>query len=198
MQVHCLGSLDEEQAGTRLEAVDHVKLFRNLPELRFDGRMHEQILTAINRMNGGMAATKLHVVHSGSDRSPPAQPKKLEHDMRLPSLELAERPEHTFTLFNLGMTYVHGSQVSTGAEYLRRSIAHSRPVESHLRKAYALLVFAEMQLGRLDHSLAACVDGRRLFPEDVELQFREGVLMQAAGQAGRGPCGVLARAEQSR
>ncbi len=78
MQVHCLGSLEEEQAGIGLEAVDHVKLFRNLPELRFDGRMHEQILTAINRMNGGIVATRLHVVHSGSDRSPAGQAKKLE------------------------------------------------------------------------------------------------------------------------
>jgi GT2 family glycosyltransferase/2-polyprenyl-3-methyl-5-hydroxy-6-metoxy-1,4-benzoquinol methylase len=69
-----------------------------------------------------------------------------------------------------------------GAEYLRRSIAQSRPVDSHLRKAYALLVFAEMRLGRLDHSLAACAEGRRLFPEDVELQFREGVLMQELGR----------------
>jgi O-antigen biosynthesis protein len=39
-----------------------------------------------------------------------------------------------------------------------------------------------MRLGRLDHSLAACAEGRRLFPEDVELQFREGVLMQELGR----------------
>ncbi len=141
MQVHCLGSLEEEQAGIGLEAVDHVKLFRNLPELRFDGRMHEQILTAINRMNGGIVATRLHVVHSGSDRSPAGQAKKLERDMRLLLLELAERPEHQFTLFNLGMTQLHLHRPADAADYLRRSLARSAPHESHVA-------------GRLDTALA--------------------------------------------
>ena len=127
MQVHCLGSLAEEQAGTGLEAVDHVKLFRNLPELRFDGRMHEQILTAINRMKGGIVATNLHVVHSGSDRSSAGQAKKLERDMRLLLLELAERPEHPFTLFNIGMTLLHLNRPSDAADCLRRSIRASDP-----------------------------------------------------------------------
>ncbi len=128
MQVHCLGSLEEEQAGMGLEAVDHVKLFRNLPELRFDGRMHEQILTAINRMEGHVRiqATNLYVVHSGSDRSPAGQAKKLERDMRLLLMELAERPEHTFTLFNLGMTQLHLNRPGDAADYLRRSLPRSR------------------------------------------------------------------------
>ncbi len=127
MQVHCLGSLEEEQAGMGLEAVDHVKLFRNLPELRFDGRMHEQILTAINRMEGNVRiqATNLYVVHSGSDRSPAGQAKKLERDMRLLLMELAERPEHTFTLFNLGMTQLHLNRPGDAADFLRRSLPRS-------------------------------------------------------------------------
>ena len=56
-----------------MTVVDHVKLFRNLPELRFDGRMHEQILGAIRRVGGEVLLTDLYVVHSGSDQSPAAQ-----------------------------------------------------------------------------------------------------------------------------
>ena len=105
MQVHCPGGADDGDNDSNVTVVDHVKLFRNLPELRFDGRMHEQILGAISRLNGDVAWTGLYVVHSGSDQSPAAQAKKLERDLRLLFLELAERPEHPFTLFNLGMTY---------------------------------------------------------------------------------------------
>ena len=75
-------------------------------------------------------------------------------------LELAERPEHPFTLFNLGMTHVHGSRFGEGADYLRRSISRSNPDESHLRKAYALLIYAEMRQGRHEQALAACRQGR--------------------------------------
>jgi tetratricopeptide (TPR) repeat protein len=191
MQVHCPGGGEAGDRQSDVTIVDHVKLFRNLPELRFDGRMHEQILGAVRRLGGDLAWTELYVSHSGSDQSPAAQARKLERDLRLLSLELAERPDHPFTLFNIGMTHVHGSRFSDGAEYLRRSIAQSRPEESHLRKAFALLVYAEMRQKRFDQAHVACREGRRLFPNDVELLFREGVLMQELGRPGEARAAYL-------
>ena len=182
MQVHCPGGGEPADRELNVTVVDHVKLFRNLPELRFDGRMHEQILGAIRRLGGDVAWTELYVVHSGSDQSPAAQARKLERDLRLLTLELAERPEHPFTLFNLGMTHVHANRFGDGAEYLRRSISRSNPGESHLRKAFALLVYAEMRQSHHAQALEACRRGRGLFPRDLELRFREGVLFHEIGR----------------
>jgi len=182
MQVHCPGGREEGGPEHNVTVVDHVKLFRNRPGLRFDGRIHEQLLPAIRRAGGEVAWTDVYVVHSGSDQSAEAQEKKLQRDLRLLELELAERPEHPFTLFNLGMTHVHGSRFAEAADYLRRGIARSNPEESQLRKAYALLVFAEMRLGRREQALETCRRGRGLFPRDVELKFREGVLLHEMGR----------------
>jgi len=182
VQVHCPGGSEDGDADSDVTAVDHVKLIRNRPDLRFDGRIHEQVLPAIRRLGGEVAWTDLYVVHSGSDQGRAAQEKKRERDLRLLELELAERPEHPFTLFNLGMTHVHGSRFEEAADYLRRGIARSGPEESHLRKAYALLVFAKM---RLDHHAAAfeaCTRGRAMFPRDAELRFRQGVLLHELGK----------------
>jgi hypothetical protein len=126
VQVHCPGGQDACDANLDVTAVDHVKLFRNRPDLRFDGRIHEQILSAIRRAGGQVAWSDAYVVHSGSDQSPAAQQRKLARDLHLLNLELAERPEHPFTLFNLGMTHVHASRFAEGADFLRRGIA--RPV----------------------------------------------------------------------
>ena len=52
-------------------------------------------------------------------RARAAQERKLERDLRLLQLELAERPEHPFTLFNLGMTHVHSGRFAEAADYLR-------------------------------------------------------------------------------
>ena len=182
MQVHCPGGGEDGDPATDATAVDHVKLFRNRPDLRFDGRIHEQILPAIRRAGGEVAWTELYVVHSGSDQSRAAQEKKRQRDLRLLELELAERPEHPFTLFNLGMTHVHGSRFAEAADYLRRGIAQSGPDESHLRKAYALLVYAEMRLSHHEAALEACQRGRAMFPRDAELRFREGVLLHELGR----------------
>jgi len=184
IQVHCPGGGEDGDPATDVTAVDHVKLFRNRPDLRFDGRIHEQILPAIRRAGGEVAWTELYVVHSGSDQSRAAQEKKRQRDLRLLELELAERPEHPFTLFNLGMTHVHGSRFAEAADYLRRGIARSGPDESHLRKAYALLVYAEMRLNRHEAALEACRRGRAMFPKDAELRFREGVLLHELGRHG--------------
>ena len=88
MQVHCPGAGD----GAELTVVDHVKMFRNLPELRFDGRIHEQILPAIRRTGGEIRWTDVFVSHSGADVTPEGRQRKYVRDLRLLQLELQERP----------------------------------------------------------------------------------------------------------
>jgi len=181
MQVHCPGGGEDGNRESDVTVVDHVKLFRNRPDLRFEGRIHEQILPAIRRAGGTVSWTKTYVVHSGSDPSPEAQDRKRRRDLHLLHLELRERPEHPFTLFNLGMTYADGNRFEEARGFLRRSLEHSSPDESHLRKVYSLLVYTEMRLGRHEEAFEVCRRGRALFPEDAELQFRQGVLLQELG-----------------
>ena len=76
IQVHCPGGGEDGDAETDVTVVDHVKLIRNRPDLRFEGRIHEQILPAIRRAGGTVAWTDLYVVHSGSDPGPEAQERK--------------------------------------------------------------------------------------------------------------------------
>jgi O-antigen biosynthesis protein len=176
VQVHCPGEDDSD-----VTVVDHAKLIRNRGDLRFEGRIHEQILPAIRRCGGEVAWTDLYVVHSGSDHSQEAQERKRQRDLHLLHLELRERPEHPFTLFNLGMTYADGSRFDEAAGFLQRSIARSNPQESHLRKAYALLVYCQAQSHAYDAAEQTCRKGLALFPEDAELRFREGVLLHETG-----------------
>jgi GT2 family glycosyltransferase/tetratricopeptide (TPR) repeat protein/2-polyprenyl-3-methyl-5-hydroxy-6-metoxy-1,4-benzoquinol methylase len=177
-QVHC----PHENDGEDYTAVDHVKLFRNLPELRFEGRVHEQILPAINRLGGSVAWTDIFVVHSGSDQSLEGQAKKLYRDLKLLILESAERSDHPFTLFNLGMTYLEMKRLDEAARCLDRSIAVAAPQESHLPKAYSLLVQALAQNGQMDKAWQRCQEGVGRYPDDPELCFRTGVLARDYGR----------------
>ncbi len=94
-----------EAGGDDSTVVDHVKLIRNLPDLRFEFRIHEQLLPSIRRLGGEVAWTDLFVTHSGSDQSPEGRARKYERDLRILRLELIDRPDHPFALFNVGMTY---------------------------------------------------------------------------------------------
>lgn len=97
-------------------------------------------------------------------------------------MDLKDRPDHPFVLFNLGMTHADAGDHEKAVEALRRSLEVSQPTESHLRKVYALLVGSLAQLGRHEEVWTACQEGRRHYPDDAELLFREGVLHQHFGR----------------
>lgn len=180
MQVHCPASSRENE--TDMTVVDHVKLFRNRPDLRFEHRIHEQILPAIRRAGGEVEFTDIHVVHSGSDHSPEGRARKLDRDFRLLRLDAAERPDHPFVLFNLGMTHADAGQHEEAIAALRRCLQVSGPHESQVRKAFALLIGALAASGRADEADAACVEALRRFPDDPELLFRQAMVHHAAGR----------------
>lgn len=179
MQVHCPGPGDDGQQNVTI--VDHVKLFRHRPDLRFEHRIHEQILPAIRRAGGEVAFTDAYVVHSGSDHSPEGRIRKLERDFKLLGLDLEERPDHPFVLFNLGMTHADCQHHAEAAHWLRKCLDVSRSEESHVRKAYALLVSVLYQQQRFDEAFAVCQRARTLFADDKELLFRQAMLQHRLG-----------------
>jgi GT2 family glycosyltransferase/tetratricopeptide (TPR) repeat protein len=180
MQVHCPPR--EGDAYSTETVVDHVKLFRNVPAIRFTGRIHEQILPSIRRLGGHVQWTDAFVRHSGSDISAEGQARKIARDLRLLELELADEPDSTFALFNFGMTLLHAGRAAEAVSAFCRSLQLSTPGESHLRKLYALLAAAYAELGRPSAGLKTCLQGLAICPRDPELTFRKGVLEQALGK----------------
>jgi O-antigen biosynthesis protein len=178
LQVHCPSG----QSG-QATVVDHVKLFRNRPELRFEHRIHEQILPAIRRMGGSVEFRDIHVVHRGSRQSPEERRRKLERDFRILQLDLQEHPDHPFVLFNLGMTCDDAGMYRQAIGYLEHCLRVSNAEESHVRKAWSILVNSLRLSGEVDQALLQARQGLKQYPDDVELRFRYGVLLQQTGRS---------------
>ncbi|MEX2121004.1 MAG: glycosyltransferase [Pirellulales bacterium] len=178
--VHCPAAGADGFAGATV--VDHVKLLRNRPDLRFVNRIHEQIVPAVRRAGGDIQFTDIYVIHAGADRTPEGERRKIERDLRLLKLELADKPADSFALFNLGMTYADARRYEEAISTLQACLAAADPDESHVRKVYALLVSSHYQLGRFDAAWEICQAGRRLFPKDPELLFREGLVAHHFGR----------------
>ena len=185
MQVH----IPPAKGESGFTVVDHVKLFRNLPEIRFEGRIHEQLLEQIYRTGGVIERSNLYVVHSGYDYSPEGQKHKRERDLRILEKDLADRPDHPFVLFNIGMTAFHMKEFPKAKEALERCLRLSKPNESTVRKVYAMLAGCELETGNLTGAKERIEQGLKLFPKDPELLFRSGIIYHE--------CGDLQTAEQS-
>ncbi|HLK16120.1 MAG TPA: glycosyltransferase, partial [Fimbriimonadaceae bacterium] len=165
-------------AGTR---VDHVKLFRNNRGVTFEGRIHEQVLTSL-RKHGEVARLEAVILHSGYDRSPEGQRKKRARDWHLLELDLAERPGHPFVLFNIGMTHHFSGNHAEAVDWLQRSISHSGPSDSHLRKAWAMMGVSLRELGRLDEAADVLRTAIGKIPDDPELPFQLGMTLTSMGR----------------
>jgi glycosyltransferase involved in cell wall biosynthesis/tetratricopeptide (TPR) repeat protein len=160
--------------------VDHIRLFPNLLGLRWEFRVHEQILPALRARLVPVVFSDVVIQHTGY-QDPALRGRKLQRDLRLLQLELRDHPEHPFALFNLGSIYQELGQHELALDALQRSLAGSRPDDSIVRKLFALIAVQQRLLGRHSDAIHTCRRGRQVVGDDGELLFREGVLLWEAG-----------------
>jgi GT2 family glycosyltransferase/Tfp pilus assembly protein PilF len=171
MKCRCL---PDPQSGAAT-VVDHVRLFRNNPAIRWKYRVHEQILPAVRGLNGQVRATDIIIEHVGYvDRG--LRNKKQERDIRLLKLDRADHPNDPFILFNLGWSLEELRRPAEALPLLRRSLELSQPSDSIVRKLYTLIMECHRQLGQPQEALGACERGRRFYPNDAQLLFQEALL----------------------
>ena len=163
--------------------VDHVKLFPNRPDLRFEHSIHEQILPSILSAGLQLEFSDIQVTHANYDRSPEGQTLKRVRDFRLLEMELAEKPEQPFVMFNMGMTYLYRNQeYEVAAQFLRRSLSGWTWRATVVRKAYALLTTARMCQQNWPLALACNEEGRSYYPNDAELLLQASHIYQQLGR----------------
>jgi cytochrome P450/predicted O-linked N-acetylglucosamine transferase (SPINDLY family) len=160
--------------------VGMVRLFRNNPRLRWQYRIHEQILPALMRCGTEIRQTEITIEHLGyqdADRLI----SKLERNLHLSRLEYAEHPDDPFILFNLGFVYLELEQAGEALPLLRRSLELAQPSDPFVRMLFAVLARSQDRLGQKVEALATLRTGRAHFPDDPELLFLEGVLLGEGG-----------------
>lgn len=167
--------------------VDHVKLFPNAPDIRFEFRIHEQVLPSLRRKGIQVLPSDLYVVHQHYDRSTGGQQKKRLRDFGLLERDLKEHPDHPFILFNLGMTHLFATkEFEAAAQYLARCLSRSHPQDSIVCKAYALLTTCRVCQRRWREARAACEAGLEHYPNDTELLYRAGQIYHELGELEKG------------
>ncbi|HEX4590689.1 MAG TPA: glycosyltransferase, partial [Gemmataceae bacterium] len=176
MKCACVGG----GPGKSATVVDHVRLFRNDPRLRWTYRVHEQILLAIRAIQAEVRWADVTIRHLGYADSA-LRRRKLDRDLRLLHLDDAAKPDDPFTLFNLGMVYHELGKTAEALPLLHRSLERSKSTDSIVRKLYALIAGCHRRLGQAGQALAACREGRSYYPQDAELLFLEGLVHREMG-----------------
>jgi hypothetical protein len=176
-------ALDDGGPG-RTSAVDHARLFRNHPLVRWQYRVHEQILPAVARTGGAIRQSDVVLYHLGY-RDAGVVRRKLERNGRLLELDAVDHPDDPVVLFNLGRTRLRLDGVADAVPPLVRSVRDLPAGLVHIRRtAYALLVEAHCRLRQNREALTVCLEGRERYPDDPELLLAEGLVRRDLGDLG--------------
>ena len=161
-------------------AVDQVRLFRRDPALRWEYRVHEQILLAIRRAGHDLRRTDVVIGHIGYG-APGSSDVKLKRNLNLLLRQDAERPDDPITLYQLGLANQRLGRVVEAMPMLLRSL-ELMPRDYSIRpRLFAAIARAHESLGRKCEALAICRAGREEYPDGEELLFFEASLLHEQG-----------------
>jgi tetratricopeptide (TPR) repeat protein len=160
--------------------VEHARLFRNHPAIRWQHRIHEQIVPSVQRLGGSVRATDVVIQHAGYEDELLHQ-RKLERNLRLLQLAHADSRDDPWILLNLGQNYLAFGRAVEGLPLLRRCLELSQPGDFYVRKLYGQLARGYHQLGQRQEAVAVCRAGLMRYPDFGELVFFEGQLLSELG-----------------
>lgn len=145
------------------------RLFRRLPTIYWEGRVHEQIAPAAIRSGAVLRRTEIVIQHSGYGDGEDRR-RKTERNLRLLELQNAEQPYNAHTLFYLGMTCGVAGRPAEAIPHLEQAVELLPPRSSFRHRAYALLADCWRLCGNAAMAQESCRSGLAYFPDDPELK----------------------------
>ncbi len=154
--VRMVNFMDEEgTANTYTHAP--VRIFQLRPEVRFTGRVHEQITPSLDAI--GLPCAHLSGVtlnHYGYRPSDMAEKSKLDRTIGLLEREVREDPEDAFHWFNLANAYSVARRNEEAVHAARMCVRFLHPANAFGSLAYQILASGQNALGNPQEAFEAC------------------------------------------
>jgi len=110
----------------RLGSVPHIqtypRLFRKLPGVQFEGRIHEQITPSLQRAGARFANLDVRIEHLGYQLSDDALAQKIQRNIQFLEIQIQEEPANAYAKYQLGQTYILDHQFEKGRKLLEEAI----------------------------------------------------------------------------
>jgi glycosyltransferase involved in cell wall biosynthesis len=168
------------ETGDGFAATDNVlRVFRNRPQYRFEGRVHEQITHSLPvYAPGRIEQTTVRVRHYGYLEAVRRSKAKSQRNIDLLRKQAQESPPDAFLHFNLGSEYAADGDTAAALTEFERAwsmiVARGSSVDNrYVPPLVARLVEALRDSGRLSEAAALAAEGLRRYPEFTDLVFAQ-------------------------
>ena len=165
-----------------------LRVFRNRPQYRFEGRLHEQVGGVPFHIPGRVEPSGVRVTHYGYLGVVRDARGKSKRNIELLRAQEAEQGSSAFWHFNLGMEYVAAGDPVSAASELQQAwtMVREQGIEDRqfVPALASRLTTALVGCGRNEDAIAAADEGLTVFPGFTDLVYFKGwALMSAKREA---------------
>jgi len=175
-EVFCLPLLT--CSGAEYERFTVVRLFRNTPEYRFTGKIHEQVVvTKPSVVDVAAAPVIWHKFVTHKTRS-----KKRCRNLKLLKQALSSEPDNCFLKYYIGVEWLGLGRYEKALGYFQEAVARISQDRPMFRgPAVRFLVDCLKFLGRLDDAFKVCQNECELNPDYTDIFFDAGAILEEKG-----------------
>ena len=154
-----------------------IRMFRNHPHHRFEGRIHEQITPSIQSRNpnASFMMTDVRINHYGYQEEVIQRKNKTERNLLLLQETLKEKPDDPFHLYNISVEWMRLGKVLEAQEGFRKSRMMTDPKTSYAHLLYKCEAKCHMALGQYEQGAAVCTEGIAKYPGYADLYHYLGI-----------------------
>ncbi len=171
----------QEEVGT---AATHLalRIWKNRPQYRFTGAIHEQIRVSMpTDLGERFAVSSLRIRHYGYLKSRIDERDKHQRNLTLLLKELLQSPNNAFTHFNLGTEYLGTQDLDLASKHLEEAYRLLQRDEGWYEYAYASLLATRLVgirrvRGDLDGADVLASQLLQAYPAFTDLVFERGLI----------------------
>ncbi len=173
-----------ESSGERTEFVHTpVRLFRNLPTHRFEGKIHEQISPSILAGGGKIASlTSVTIDHYGYLPGVMQDRDKVQRTLTMLQEQLEAEPNDPFHLFNLAMTYSVADDFRASEKAAKQCTEVLPPNSMIGQNAYHLWALALLNQKRYAEACRVADLSESAGYHSILIEYERGQALCASGQ----------------
>jgi tetratricopeptide (TPR) repeat protein len=168
-----------------------LRMFRNRPEYRFKGRLHEQMAYALpGYLSERIEYTQLRIEHYGYLGVVRDSKDKSRRNLELLQQQVAEGTESAFQSFNLGSEYLALGEIDTAIGHFEKSwrmleTDPGRTVYPYVATLANRFVTALREANRLDDADRQADEALELFEGFTDLVFQKAWISRSRGDDAR-------------
>lgn len=162
-------------------AFPSVRLWKNHPNYRFIGALHEQIADSIVKSNPNkpIPITPIRIYHYGYEKSVIKQKNKTERNIRIALKEVQNNPT-SFKHYNLAMEYARQGNLKKAVDEFQAGLTLYKPykdTEFWVASLYRNYASALLNLKKIREAIQILDEGLSKFPDYIDLMFEKAVCL---------------------